>query len=127
MSAALRRNYHSEGANRFSLATKRKISQVLEYRGISIAELSRETGIPDRTIKRWLDEEGREVPTLPGISMIADYLGVSVRELLPDARIRSVDDERYQAIAPFYAIPLDHVRWLYDHYRTAVRLLRRSE
>lgn len=124
MSAALRKTYHSDSAGRFALATKRKITQIMHYHGVTIAELSRQTGIPDRTLKRWLDEDEKQAPTLPGLSMIADHFGVTVRDLLPDPRIRHVDDERYQALAPFYSLPITHIQWLYDHYRRAVALLK---
>lgn len=121
-----KKRYLTAESLRFTAATKAKICQIMEHNDISRASLSRGTGIPDNTLKRWLSSESTESPTLPGLAMIADYLGCTVRELLADARIRSVDEERYQAIAPFYTMPLEHVRWLYEHYRRGLTLLRRK-
>lgn len=125
--AALRKTYHTAPSIRFATATKQRVIQIMRHKGVTIAELSRRSGIPERTLKRWVSETGNEGPTVPGLSMIADALGVSVHDLMPDARIMAVDEERYQAVSPFYSLPLGHVKFLLAFYRSALQALRRED
>ena len=55
-----------------------KISTLCKEKGISIAKLEEECGLGNATVRRWIDS----VPRLDSIQKVANYLGVSVNDLL---------------------------------------------
>ena len=55
-----------------------KISNLCKEKGISIAKLEEECGLGNATVRRWIDS----VPRLDSIQKVANYLGVSVNDLL---------------------------------------------
>lgn len=55
-----------------------KISQLCEARGISIAKLESECGLGNATVRRW----NKSMPRLGSIQRVADYLKVSINDLL---------------------------------------------
>lgn len=79
------------------------LASLLEQKGIKKADLSRELGLPDQTVRNWF---GRE--SLPGVDValkVAKFLGVSVEYLLTgkDASFQSEPseiDRRYSALTP---------------------------
>lgn len=117
--------YVTERAIRFTVASKHKLRSIIKDKGLSSWKISSGTGIPVSTIDRWLSDDNHEFPPLPSACVLADFLGISVREMLAEQAIRTVDEERYSAVAPFYDMPIEHVRWLFDVYRGAVRVIKR--
>ncbi len=57
-----------------------KIERLCRIKGISIAKLERETGLGNATIRGWRTAS----PTVDKLKCVADYLGVSMDELLTD-------------------------------------------
>lgn len=55
-----------------------KISELCEARGISIAKLESECGLGNATVRRW----NKSMPRLGSIQRVADYLKVSINDLL---------------------------------------------
>ncbi len=54
----------------------KRVKEYLKNKNISIAELSRLSGIPRTTINGWLT--GTQIPTLYSAYLLADYLNVSI-------------------------------------------------
>ena len=54
------------------------IQDLCAKKGISIAELERASGLGNGVVRKW----GQASPTLRTVIAVADYLGVSVSELL---------------------------------------------
>ncbi len=57
-----------------------KIRRLCDERGISIRDLGRACGLGFRSIENWKDHS----PTVANLKAVADYLGVTVDELLRD-------------------------------------------
>ena len=57
-----------------------RIKALCVERGITIAELERETGIGNGTISRW----GQSFPRVDRLRAVADFFGCTVDELLED-------------------------------------------
>ena len=55
-----------------------RISQMCEFKGISINKLEQETGIGRGNVARWTDHS----PSLDKIQRVAEYFGITVSELL---------------------------------------------
>lgn len=55
-----------------------KISNLCEEKGISIAKLEEECGLGNATVRRW----NNSMPRLDNVQKVANYLGVSVVDLL---------------------------------------------
>jgi len=55
-----------------------KIESLCRMKGISIAKLERETGLGNATIRGWWAAS----PTVDKLKRVADYLGITVDELL---------------------------------------------
>lgn len=57
------------------------IVKLCKEKGVSIARLERETGISNGTVARW----GTSSPTVDNVRKVADYLGVTVDDLISKA------------------------------------------
>lgn len=56
----------------------KKISELCDAKGISIAKLETECGLGNATVRRW----DKSMPRLGSIQKVADYLNVSIDDLL---------------------------------------------
>ena len=56
----------------------RKISELCEKRGISIAKLEKDAGLGNATVRGW----SKSVPSAQNLKKVADVLGCTVDELL---------------------------------------------
>ena len=110
------KTYVTPQARQFVDATKRHFANLLDVKKVSPARLSRMTGIPESTLSRWLNVNVPDWMGFDQAAVVANALGVTVREMLAHPGIRSVDDERYQVIGPLLAAPIEHVRALTRMY-----------
>lgn len=62
------------------LKVYRKLEKLLSKKGITFYRLSQETGIPTATFSEW--KKGTYMPKIDKLMLIADYLGISVNELI---------------------------------------------
>ncbi|MEJ7218778.1 helix-turn-helix transcriptional regulator [Staphylococcus gallinarum] len=69
-----------------------KIKNLCDREGITIAQLERETGISNGTVKRWL----KSSPSVDNLKKVAHYFDVSI-ELLADDN-RTIDDANLEEI-----------------------------
>ncbi len=58
----------------------KNIARLCKEKGISICKLEKECGIGNGTISRW----GKSSPTVDSVRKVADYLGVTVAELIEE-------------------------------------------
>ena len=58
----------------------REIEKLWTKKGITFYRLSQETGIPTATFSEW--KKGTYMPKIDKLMLIADYLGISVNELI---------------------------------------------
>ncbi|MNG32208.1 hypothetical protein D3C84_1181610 [compost metagenome] len=56
--------------------------------------------------------------------MIADFLGVPVRDVLAPEDLPPAESERYKALEVFLTAPVPHVVMMADMYRKMVRVIR---
>lgn len=59
-----------------------KISNICKEKGICIAKLEEECGLGNATVRRW----NTSTPRLDSIKKVANYLGVSLDDLLTEER-----------------------------------------
>lgn len=59
-----------------------KIRSLREKNGYNVSKLSRHAGIDRTSIYRW--EEGLTTPSLANLTLLAQFYGINVRELLED-------------------------------------------
>lgn len=110
------KTYVTPQARQFVEATKLHFANLLDASGVTPARLSRMTGIPESTLSRWLNINVSDWMGFDQAAVVANALGVTVREMLAHPGIRSADDERYQVIGPLLAAPIEHVRALTRMY-----------
>jgi len=115
------KRYITPQALRYIEACKLHLSTVLHARGMTAADLSRLTQIPEGTLSRWLSLERPEMMPFGAAAVIADALDLTVRDLLAHPDIRRVDDERYQCLGPLLSAPIEHVRALSSMYEVIRR------
>lgn len=60
----------------------KKVADLCEEKGISIAKLEKECGLGNATIQSWRDM--RDAPRFSTIKKVADYFGVTIDELMKD-------------------------------------------
>ena len=60
----------------------KKVADLCEEKGISIAKLEKECGLGNATIQYWRDM--RDAPRFSTIKKVADYFGVTIDELMKD-------------------------------------------
>lgn len=58
--------------------------QLIEKNGVTQYRVGKETGIAQSTLSDW--KSGRSTPKLDKLIKIADYLGVSLEELISDEK-----------------------------------------
>lgn len=58
------------------------VKKLCEEKGVSILSLEKALGFPRSSICKWNDNE----PGIRKVQKVADYLGVSIEELLKDER-----------------------------------------
>ena len=64
----------------------------MQRHGVSVDDLSFETGIPTTSIRRWLNVRHSGFMPLPAARRICDYLGIEISDLLlPIGRQRHLD------------------------------------
>lgn len=56
-----------------------EIKRLCEERGVSIARVEREAGLPNATIRKWEHSD----PRVRNLKAVADYFGVPVDDLIP--------------------------------------------
>ena len=60
---------------------------------------------------------------LADMVVIADFLNITVREMLPEPEWRTMDQERYNYMLQLMELPIEHVKYLIEHYNTMKELL----
>lgn len=74
-----------------------RIQEVCKEKGITVAELERESGIAQRTIYKW----NQQSPSAERLQKVADYLDVSVDYLLGREGVnedRELQSENYDSV-----------------------------
>ena len=117
------KEYLTPAARQFLMATKVRAAAVMRDRGFTVASLSRETHIPLTTLTRWLDNGSDSSMTLPALQVIADKLGVSPQQLLPDHE-QQVTLDRDRHLARLLTAPEHHLRAVAEIYGVMARLAR---
>ncbi len=102
----------------FSNATKAKVARILYEEGWTQDLVSRETGFPQGSLSKKLNQNKSETMDIADLAVIADLLNLTVRELLPEPEWRTIDQERYNYMMQLMDIPVDHVKYLIDHYNS---------
>ena len=75
----------------FQKSIGRRIKEARESAGLTQRELGDRIGVVEMTVSRY--ERGVNQPTIEGLSAIADALGVSLVELLPNSGLTAPDAE----------------------------------
>ncbi|MBC1564138.1 helix-turn-helix domain-containing protein [Listeria booriae] len=70
-----------------------RIKKLCENRKITIAELERQTKMPNGTIRRW----DKSMPSVDKVKIISDYFNVTVDSLLTDEA--SNEEKEFEAFA----------------------------
>lgn len=84
--------YLTDDDREYVIATKKHLAQLMQRHGVSVDDLSFETGIPATSIRRWLNVRHSGFMPLPAASRICDYLGIEISDLLlPIGRQRHLD------------------------------------
>lgn len=112
MKETRKRQYITPEALQFVAITKLNLIRILSHRGMDARTVSRATGIPESTLSRWLDPELSDFPPLVALVVIADHLGIQVREILADPGFRGLDYERYRQLRPLLELPVEDIEWL---------------
>lgn len=107
----------------FSNATKLKVARILSSQGWTQDLVSRETGFPQGSLSKKLNPNKSETMDVADLAVIADLLNLTVRELLPEPEWRTIDQERYNYMMQLMELPVDHVRYLIDHYNAMRELI----
>lgn len=58
-----------------------RIKELAEAKGISVKALERQTGLANGTISKW---NGNRGPTIASLKPVAEYLGVTIDELIKE-------------------------------------------
>ena len=84
--------YLTDDDREYVIATKKHLAQLMQRHGVSVDDLSFETGIPTTSIRRWLNVRHSGFMPLPAARRICDYLGIEISDLLlPIGRQRHLD------------------------------------
>lgn len=121
---AIRKIYVTKRARQFLNTTKQHMANLIRERGYNPTELSFETKIPLSNLVRWLDVNNDSFMPLAAAVVIADFLGISVRDVLPPEELPPVESERYKALEVFLTAPVPHVAMMADMYRKMLRVIR---
>lgn len=74
--------YLTDDDREYVIATKKHLAQLMQRHGVSVDDLSFETGIPTTSIRRWLNVRHSGFMPLPAARRICDYLGIEISDLL---------------------------------------------
>ena len=80
--------YLTDDDREYVIATKKHLAQLMQRHGVSVDDLSFETGIPTTSIRRWLNVRHSGFMPLPAARRICDYLGIE-RDQRPAAAYRA--------------------------------------
>jgi transcriptional regulator with XRE-family HTH domain len=73
----------------------KSIRKILDERGISIAELSRRTGVPKSNINSWLQGSS---PNLEQIYRVSKYLGITIESLAFGHRSKDLLEDFFEKV-----------------------------
>lgn len=117
------KRYLTKRSGDFVNATKLKIARILADGGWKQDLISRETGFPQGSISKKLNPNNSQMMDLADMVVLADFLNITVREMLPEPEWRTMDQERYNYMLQLMELPIDHVKYLIEHYNTMKELL----
>lgn len=76
---------------------KKNLNELMERRGKSQADISRELGIPQATVSSWCN--GTKFPRIDIMQRLAEYLGATLSALMTEEGMNDVDDmDRLEAL-----------------------------
>lgn len=107
----------------FVSATKLKMARIFADGGWKQDLISRETGFPQGSLSKKLNPKKPQAMDLADMVVIADFLNITVREMLPEPEWRTMDQERYNYMLQLMELPIEHVKYLIEHYNTMKELL----
>ena len=87
-----RKRYRKKKQGEMDYLIYSNIVTLCKERGISIARLERESGLGNATIRGWASAS----PTVDRLKRVADYLGVSVDQLVSENLEKQEDKERVE-------------------------------
>lgn len=64
-----------------------KFSQLLQAKGVTVAQMCRETGINESTMSNWKKRDGK--PSVDTLAKIANYFGVTLDYFMDDGKTRN--------------------------------------
>ena len=101
---------HSESQMVFS----RNLSKHLKRKGKNQRELAKAIGYGPSTVCDWLN--GRSMPRMPKLQLIADFLGVSISDLIEDVDEAkgAISEKEQKLLDLFHNIPEEHQDGLLD-------------
>lgn len=98
----MRRTYLDDDDREYVIATKRHLSQLIERRGMAIDDLAFETGIPETSLRRWLNPRNASFMPLAAAACLCRALGIEITDmLLPIGHGRKLD----RALQIFLQLP----------------------
>lgn len=78
----MRRAYLDDDDREYVRDTKRLLAQLIERRGMAIDELAFETGIPETSLRRWLNPNSPQFMSLPAARHVCRVLGIEIADML---------------------------------------------
>jgi transcriptional regulator with XRE-family HTH domain len=78
----MRRAYLDDDDREYVRDTKLLLAQLIERRGMAIEELAFETGIPETSLRRWLNPNNGLFMNLPAARHICRALGIEIADML---------------------------------------------
>lgn len=121
---AIRKVYVTKRARQFLKIAKQHLATLIRDSGYGLADVSYETKIPLSNLVRWLDGNNDSFMPLDAAVVIADFLRLPVRDVLPPETLPPAESERYKALEVFLTAPVPHVVMMADFYRKMVRVIR---
>lgn len=118
------KTYITKGARDYVVYAKQHLLQLLSDKGLDENALSRRTGIPLTTLKRWLNPDNDVFMPLTAAVVIAGELDLAVCQILPPIGNPYHPVERQDAMAALANVPIEHVRALVDIYKRMLRVFK---
>lgn len=78
----MRRAYLDDDDREYVRDTKLLLAQLIERRGMAIDELAFETGIPETSLRRWLNPNNPQFMSLPAARHVCRVLGIEIADML---------------------------------------------
>lgn len=78
----MRRAYLDDDDREYVRDTKLLLAQLIERRGMAIDELAFETGIPETSLRRWLNPNTHQFMSLPAARHVCRVLGIEIADML---------------------------------------------